>query len=130
MASRLIQDLIPALQPIAREFMIRCAAEDIPTVLTCTLRSNEEQAALYAQGRTAPGKIVTHAQPGQSKHNTGEAFDVGLKKQDGSMDWNDSNPNWLRMGEIGEELGLQWGGRWLGKKRDMPHFELKEIQNA
>lgn len=125
MTSRSINDLCPALQPLAREFMIRCAAENIPTVITCTLRSNEEQDVLYAQGRTAPGKIITNAKAGQSKHNTGEAFDVGLKNQDGSMDWDDTNPHWLHMGQVGEELGLIWGGRW--KHPDKPHFELKEV---
>jgi peptidoglycan L-alanyl-D-glutamate endopeptidase CwlK len=124
MASRLIQDLCPALQPLAREFMILCASENIPTVITCTLRSNEEQDALYAQGRTTPGRIITNAMAGQSKHNTGEAFDVGLKNPDGSMNWDDTDPHWQRMGQIGEELGLTWGGRW--KHPDKPHFQLKE----
>ena len=124
MPSRLIQDLTPEMQPLAREFMIRCVAEDIPVIITCTLRSMDEQAALYAQGRTTPGKVVTHAKPGQSKHNTGEAFDVGLKNEDGSMDWDAGNPHWLRMGEIGEEIGLEWGGRWSGKKQDLPHFQM------
>lgn len=124
MASRLIQDLCPALQPIAREFMIQCAAENIPVIITCTLRPNAEQDALYAQGRTTPGRIVTNAMAGQSKHNTGEAFDVGLKNPDGSMNWDDTDPHWHRMGLIGEELGLLWGGRW--KHPDKPHFELKE----
>jgi len=44
------------------------------------LRSWAAQAALYAQGRTKPGKIVTKARPGSSWHNYGLAIDLGLFK--------------------------------------------------
>jgi len=44
------------------------------------LRSYQQQAALYAQGRTKPGKIVTNARPGSSWHNYGLAIDLGLFK--------------------------------------------------
>lgn len=37
------------------------------------LRTFEEQEAIYAQGRTKPGKIVTNARGGQSYHNFGLA---------------------------------------------------------
>lgn len=136
MPSRKIQALSAALQPLAREFMIRCVAEGIPVIITCTLRSNQEQTDLYALGRTVKshvgpwtpemplGRTVTNAKAGESKHNTGDAFDVGLLDANGDADWDDSNPHWLRMGEIGEEVGLNWGGRWPGKKRDLPHFQL------
>jgi peptidoglycan L-alanyl-D-glutamate endopeptidase CwlK len=40
------------------------------------LRSYAQQAALFAQGRTKPGKIVTNARPGSSWHNYGLAIDV------------------------------------------------------
>src|SRR5271168_4639229 len=39
------------------------------------LRTWAQQALLYAQGRTAPGNIVTYAQPGESFHNYGLALD-------------------------------------------------------
>lgn len=38
-------------------------------------RSNEDQAALYAVGRSRRGKIVTNAKPGESFHNYGLAID-------------------------------------------------------
>ncbi len=40
-------------------------------------RSFEEQAAIYAQGRTIPGPIRTKAQAGLSYHNYGLATDWG-----------------------------------------------------
>lgn len=42
------------------------------------LRTYEEQNALYAQGRTAPGNKVTNAKGGFSNHNFGIAFDIGI----------------------------------------------------
>lgn len=52
-----------------------------------------------------------------SDHNTGRAFDVGLAKGKPSA-------NELRIaGEIGEALGLTWGGRW--KDPDPVHFSLR-----
>jgi hypothetical protein len=35
------------------------------------------------------------------------------------------NPNWPKIGEMGEKYGFQWGGRW--KKLDMPHFERRDL---
>lgn len=39
------------------------------------LRTFDEQAKLYAQGRTEPGLMVTRARPGMSFHNYGLATD-------------------------------------------------------
>jgi hypothetical protein len=39
-------------------------------------RTYERQRELYAQGRTAPGAIVTQALPGESAHNFGLACDI------------------------------------------------------
>ena len=39
------------------------------------------------------------------------------------LQWDADDEIWHRIGEIGESLGLRWGGRW--KQRDMGHFELK-----
>ena len=129
MTSRDIMDLHPDLQPLCREFLARTHAENIHTFLTCTYRSNKEQDIEYAKGRTALGNIVTNAKAGQSKHNftidgepASKAFDVAIRLDDGSLDWNTVHSCWHRIGEIGKELGLVWGGNW--KQRDMPHFEL------
>lgn len=123
MTSRKIEDLVPELQPLCRELLARCRAEGINAFITCTYRSPAEQAKLYAQGRTTPGKIVTNAKAGQSKHNVRKAFDIAIKTEDGSLNWDTSHEHWRRVGEIGEELGLEWGGRWP-KMRDYPHFQI------
>lgn len=105
-----------------------CAAEGIDLLIYCTYRSNEEQAAEYAKGRTAPGKIVTYAQPGQSKHNhtifgvpASLAYDA-VPLVGGKAAWNDARLL-QRMGELGEQAGLQWAGRWKRFKETV-HFQL------
>jgi len=69
----------------------------------------EEQAALYAIGRTAPGKIVTKARPGESYHNHGLAYDWAPLKpapKDPTLlvvDWEDETAF-----RIGEHIGLSF----------------------
>lgn len=90
-------------------------------------RTWEEQAKIYAQGRTAPGKIVTNAKPGYSNHNYGIAVDMGVFKDGKYLD--DSNPSEAeafhkKAAEIAEKYNIEWGGSWKSFK-DYPHFEYK-----
>ena len=95
---------------------------DFPEVLlTCTFRSRVDQASSYAQGRTAPGKIVTNAKPGQSLHNyyPSLAFDLAFKRGK-ELIWDP--PFFQKFAEIAKPLGLEWGGDWKSFK-DYPHFQ-------
>ena len=49
-------------------------------------RTIAEQNSLYAQGRTAPGNIVTNAQGGSSAHNFGLAVDM-VPIKDNTLWW-------------------------------------------
>jgi peptidoglycan L-alanyl-D-glutamate endopeptidase CwlK len=120
--SRFLIDLDQDVQEMWLEHEARCAVLGIVIVLTQTYRTPEEQAALYAKGRTAPGRIVTHAPPGYSWHQTRRAYDVAIKEFPGDLtpkDWYDGP--WGHIGEVGEACGMDWGGRW--KRPDRPHFE-------
>ena len=72
----------------------------------CGLRTFEEQLALYAIGRTKPGRIVTKAKPGESYHNHGLAFDwvpVKPTPKDKNLfvaDWDDATAY-----KVGEQCG-------------------------
>jgi hypothetical protein len=90
--------------------------------VTSGLRTFAEQDALYAQGRTTPGDIVTKARAGQSNHNYGLAADV-VPLADGRPNWNAPSATWQVLGEEGKRAGLSWGGEWKGFV-DRPHFEL------
>ena len=106
-----------------------------------TLRTNEEQDTLYAQGRTKlfdnNGKrlgIVTNAKGGQSIHNYGLALDIVLlldKNGDGTFEtasWDtkadfdkDGTSDWKEVVTYFKSKGWVWGGDW--KFVDAPHFE-------
>lgn len=131
MASRDPKTLHPLLQPLAQQFLVQCMAEGINVFLTCCYRSNEEQDEDYAKGRTFPGKIITNAQAGQSPHNctiadgnipAAKAFDFGIKTNEGSLDWDASDVQWVRARDIGESLGL-YSGEYFPRK-DYDHLEL------
>lgn len=116
-----IATLCPAAQEKAREFMQECLSAGIPLKIICGTRTYEEQDALYAHGRTQPGPVITRARGGYSWHNFGIAWDIGIF--DG-IRYLDESPLYAKAGEIAEQLGLEWGGRWQ-QFPDEPHFQLR-----
>jgi hypothetical protein len=82
-----------------------------------TYRSQGRQDALFAQGRTAPGEVVTWTRA--SHHTEGLAADVVV---DGRYD----NPEgFARLAQVAREEGLQTLGA-----RDPGHLELASARNA
>ena len=108
--SRSLSDLNPKVAAMCSEFINRCKAQHIYILITSTYRDAESQNALYAQGRTAPGKKVTNAKGGQSYHNWKVAFDF-CPLVNGKPNWNDV-ALYTKCGEIAESVGLEWAGRW------------------
>lgn len=93
------------------------------------LRTIEEQDALYAQGRTAPGNIVTKAKGGASFHNYGLAIDICFlfEQPDGTFKYDDekswlNGPNFMKVVKIFKDAGYTWGGDFKSIT-DKPHFE-------
>ena len=121
-------------------------------IITECLRTAEEQAALYAQGRSDLSRVnamraiakmsaitadqnkrrVTNASTvADSFHGYGLAFDIAVTSPDGkqilwdaSSDWNsDGISDWLSVGALASELGLEWGGQWTSFP-DIPHYQM------
>jgi peptidoglycan L-alanyl-D-glutamate endopeptidase CwlK len=125
MPSRKIEDCTYLLQNAwcdTREKFIEMYPYAPEPILTCTFRSNDEQADLYAQGRTEPGKIVTNIKA-NGKHNRkpAQAFDIAFRKKGGSLDWSGQNFRNFAAIMSAEYPMVTWGGNW--KMRDLPHFE-------
>lgn len=121
-----IDTLHPAARPWAEAHLqaIRDSGllpPDVEARIVSGNRTWEEQDALYAKGRTAPGSVVTKARGGQSNHNFGIAWDLGLFK-DG--DYLEDSPLYAKIGPVGESIGLEWGGRWKSIV-DTPHYQVK-----
>ena len=128
--SRDLKELSPAARKRAQAFFAMCAADPylktqgITVIATSTYRDFEAQGAIYAQGRSTKGKIVTKAQAGDSWHNWRCAFDV-LPLRCGKPVWGTTGMDaevWRRLGDIGEACGLEWAGRWR-TFREFAHFQ-------
>jgi peptidoglycan LD-endopeptidase CwlK len=123
--SRKIEDLHPHVQALCERFLSECGKSGIDIIITSTYRDAASQTALYAQGRTLPGNIVTNARAGQSWHNYCVAFDVvplrnskpvwGTAGKDGEL--------WQSVGAIGRACGLEWAGDWK-RFKEMAHFQF------
>lgn len=92
------------------------------------LRTYAEQNALYAQGRTTSGHIVTNARGGYSNHNFGCAVDCYpfLSGQSGDLNWNPRSVQFLTMVAALKAQELVWGGEWVSLP-DAPHFQLTNV---
>lgn len=121
--SRLLTDLRPEAQQLVTPFLASCAAAELDVFPTCTLRTLAEQAALYAQGRTAPGPVVTDARPGTSAHNYGLAIDVAIIVN-GKLDWSGTSAVWKQVGALGVATGLEWAGTPGFPFVEYAHFQV------
>jgi peptidoglycan L-alanyl-D-glutamate endopeptidase CwlK len=144
--SRSVLDLDPDVRDRALELQRLCALKGMNIKFTQTARTASEQAAIYAQGRTTSGPpcrhagivrpigtcdrhplgaTVTNAPPGYSWHEFRRAFDIA-EADATPYDIGDPGEDevdeawWKEVGDLGESLELEWGGRW--KRPDRPHF--------
>jgi hypothetical protein len=102
----LIEQLLPFIQPYARELLGRFQSRGAQ--VTSVYRSRREQALLWQQYLMRGRQGTPVAPPGYSMHERRRALDVA------------ADPALLR------EMGLQWewwGGRWGGRFGDPIHFE-------
>jgi peptidoglycan L-alanyl-D-glutamate endopeptidase CwlK len=120
-SSRSLEDLLPAVKAKALAHLAACKDAGIDLLIYCTYRDLESQAALYAQGRTKPGKVVTNAKAGESYHNWRVAYDC-VPLVGGKPAWGDTDL-YLKVGQLGEYVGLEWSGRWSGKLKETAHFQ-------
>lgn len=133
-----IQTLHPLLR-IEAQKLIEKAEAGLPSYLairvTFALRTFEEQAALYAKGRTKPGPKVTNAPPGSSYHNYGLALDFAIlydKDKNGTyetLSWDtvkdedkDGVSDWTEVAKVFMSAGWTWGGNFRSIV-DKPHVE-------
>jgi len=152
--SRNIDDLSEPMERIARAFLLECRKEGLSVAVTSTLRTEDEQVALFSQGRgwlelvnllrrragmkpiteAANSKTVTLCDGvnAKSRHQGGNAMDVVLLDKFGKPIWNVALAvaDYKKMGKIAKRLGLTWGGDFTpidpttGIGWDAGHLEL------
>lgn len=117
-----LSEVYSGLADKVRQMATQLEAEGTDIRVTQSLRTMAEQEALYEQGRTVAGSVVTNAKPGASWHNFGLAIDVAPLAPQGP-DWNTSHPVWGRIVAVGTSLGLVSGAEFRSFP-DWPHFQL------
>lgn len=135
MPNRSLDVLYPPFRAQIEILLGKLSVAKLPFFPFMTLRTLEEQDALYAQGRTVPGKIVTNAPGGMSFHNYCLAIDlvpdIAIPGKPGlqwswetkNADFNkDGRNDWLQMAELAVSCGLEAGYFWK-KFPDLPHVQ-------
>lgn len=117
----------PDLVAKSTKVMAAMAALGFPMVVVQGLRTAEYQASLYAQGRTAPGHIVTNCDGTKTKSNhqaqadgLGHAVDIAFVVN-GQPSFDIKLP-WACYGACAKAIGLRWGGDFA--IHDLDHIEL------
>lgn len=126
--SRNINDLDPIVAAKCRAFIAACKKQGIDVLITSTYRDNESQNAIYAQGRTRPGRVVTNARGGQSFHNWRVAFDF-VPIVSGKAQWNDAR-TFKKCRAIGESLGLEGLSFETAHLQYRGGLSLRDFQNG
>lgn len=126
-----VTQLHPVVAQKKAELVAQAKEKGISVVITDGFRSLDEQNALYQQGRSNSGSVVTHAKGGYSYHNYGLAIDFALRTKTGNVIWDlefDGNRNgesdWMEVVAIAKQRGFSWGGDWEGNFKDYPHLQM------
>lgn len=108
------------IRPLAEALIENARAAGIALRVINTLRTTEEHQLDLFNGVSWTNNSLHLPQP---PDGLSLAIDVCPLVYVTMKNWNPSGPYWLEIGEMGEALGLRWGGRW--KQRDLGHFELR-----
>ncbi|BCU76001.1 M15 family metallopeptidase [Luteolibacter sp. LG18] len=124
--AKLDPKIVPNFRDFYRQANARLADRGLSYVAVQGTRTMAEQQALYNQGRTTPGQIVTKAKPGSSWHNFAVAVDFGVFRGGSYLDEHEPGLADKIHREIAtalaDECGLAWGGDWTSIK-DFPHYQ-------
>lgn len=146
-----LADLKPEAAAAAARAIADLKARGVPHVVTYTLRTYAEQAALYAKGRQplavvnclmhdaglpsisegennivtqCDGKRIAEGGKGRSPHQLGTALDVVPLGENGPIWPAPGDPRWKQIAQSFKEQGFEWGGDWPDFP-DYPHYQLK-----
>lgn len=103
--SKSLDDLIPEFRVKVFELLARCMEQGLYVKIIDTLRTKQEQKDYVTRGVSWTLK---------SKHLEGKAIDLCpirsyLGPGTTKLNWDDVNPDWGKIGLLGESLGLKWG---------------------
>ena len=132
--SRALDDLSTAFRPLACEVLARLVERQALVMIIDTLRTLAEHRANLANGtsRTARSKHLPRLMRGfaETDPDAGKSDAIDLAPWEiwqahgpDKLSWDPTHPTFAIIGDIGESLGLRWGGRWADP-HDPGHLEL------
>lgn len=115
-----LEHLTPDTRKRVEKLLLFARRRGIPVQIISTHRRCQDQDALYAQGRTSPGSVVTGVRGCRSWHTWGRAVDLAAPPYPPRG----PGPSCAALAPLGrywKTLGGVWGGDW--KFKDCMHFE-------
>lgn len=113
-------------QELARQTLGAIRKSGIDARIISGTRSYRQQDALFRKGRFGNrGRRVTNARGGQSNHNFGIAWDIGIFDVRGK--YLAQSPLYRKAGQIvhaSMSKTVEWGGEWTSF-RDVSHYQLR-----
>ena len=132
--SRALDDLSSAFRPLAIEVLARLVERNALVCIVDTGRTLAEHRVNLANetSRTARSKHLPRSMRGFASTDPdaekSDAIDlapweVWQAHGPDKLSWDAAHPTFAVIGELGESLGLRWGGRWADP-HDPGHLEL------
>jgi hypothetical protein len=131
---RRLDSLSSDFKPLAMEVLARLVERGIAVLIVQTSRTPAEHAANLANGTSAtahsqhlPRRLRGLPLTGSLDDEKADAIDLCpyasyQLRGTSTLQWETTDPAWAAIGEIGEALGLRWGGRWK-RPHDPGHLE-------
>jgi peptidoglycan L-alanyl-D-glutamate endopeptidase CwlK len=124
-----LDSLDPYVANLAAQHLGQMGEAGLDVRLTSGFRTYEKQDEIFSSQGSKKAPTVTNARGGQSLHNFGLAFDIGVFER-GTYIHDGADARYQRAGELGEGItdgsggpaGLEWGGRW--DEPDASHFQF------
>jgi len=122
-----IDELLPSIRPVIRRIVQRMNAEGFDARVFETLRDPRRAEALKNEGYSSVGRNSMHV------------YRVAVDIISRSKQWFQNEPSpdeagapfWYKLGEIAEDEGFVWGGRWtngaFSPSGDRPHIQAVAV---
>ena len=135
--SRALADLSSAFRPLACDVLAQLVERQCLVLISDTLRTLAEHRINLANGtshtqlskhlpRVLRGFALTDPDAEKSDAIDLVPWEVWQAHGPDKLAWDPAHPTFAVIGEIGEALGLRWGGRWRSPY-DPGHLELRLI---
>jgi D-alanyl-D-alanine carboxypeptidase-like protein len=134
MGTRALDDLSSEFRPKAVEVLARLTERGYHVLIVQTLRTMAEHRVNLANGtsRAARSKHLARSLRGYGPGPDFEKcdaidlcpYEVWSANGPDKLSWNPDDPGFKAIGELGEAVGLIWGGRWHDP-HDPGHLELR-----